>query len=177
MSLAAKLLLPSNLYNTLSNIQKTATKEIYCLNFGGCGVFAVAIAKELQKRNIPCEIITVAYSAKSSPSNVKSNLLSTKESLKCCDAWDSNGLGRNHVGVRFKYNGITFTYDSDAIRRSVRKFGQNGAWECNYPYGEGMSTEDMKKLVEKKHGWNSDFDRRQITTVKKIVKEAFKNNY
>lgn len=176
--LTAKVLLPTNLYKTLERVQWRMLK-VSNLNRGGCGVFAVAVTKELKKRGIDCEIITVGYGEDNSPFAVKNTLLSNSGNLKLSDDWDVNGLFRDHVGVRFKHKRITYTYDSVAIYRSVRKFGVRGdsTWKCNYPYGKGMSVEDMDKLVRTKNGWNTDFDRKQIATVKKIVKETFKEFY
>ena len=175
----AKVLLPSNLYKTLERVQWRVLKAPN-LNSGGCGVFAVAVAKELKKRGVDCEIITVGYGEDSSPVIVKNSLMSNAGNPKSCDDWDANGLTRDHVGVRFKHKRITYTYDSDVLYRSVREFGYRAddtTWKCKYPYGKGMSIEDMGKLVKTKSGWNTDFDRKHIATVKKIVKETFKEFY
>lgn len=172
--LLAVTLLPRNLYATLRVIQLDVLNKVECLNLGGCGVFAVAVAKELKKRSIPCEIITVG-GKKNSPRKVKDRLANASNDTKDYNSWDSNGLSRNHVGVRFKDKGIIYTYDSVALLRSSKKFGNSGdsPWVCSYPYGEGMSISDMNKLTKSKDGWNTDFDRSQIDTVKNIVKDSF----
>lgn len=173
--LLTTLMLPTKLKSTLKAIQKECTKNIYDLNSGGCGVFAHLVCKQLVLIGIEAEVITTASKRKYSPKNVKGNDWNKREKASC-EVWDSNGLDRSHVGVRFKYNGVVFTYDSVKLRMGSKSFGVygDGKWKCNYPFGEGMSYKEMKKLVDDVPYWNPEFDRKQIPTVKKIVKEAFK---
>jgi hypothetical protein len=160
-----------SLFTALGKCQDEIANKVKNPNYGGCGVIAAIVASELQSLGIPAEVVTTTKYG-DVPRKVMQRVL-TKNKPITNSAVDSEGIERDHLGVRFKLGNLIRTWDSDGLNKG-RLLGYLNE-PCNYKFGEGLTVEEATMLANDKHGWNSMFNRRQIPKIRKIVKEAFKD--
>jgi hypothetical protein len=162
-----------SLFAVLTKCAGKINQEIKEPNYGGCGVIAAAVAKELKSRNIPVEVVTPVYNTYSvPPKKAVQSVIETNRKLNNSRV-DDAGVNRDHLAVRFKLGRLIRTWDTDAGVSSAKVFGEYKRYPCEYPFGEGFTVEEAEALAKDKAGWNSRFDRRQIRKVNRIVKETF----
>ena len=149
--------------------------EIYPLiNRGGCAIFAAIITDVLLKNGIPAEVVTVgpAYDdeiEEASPKQVRERL---KGKLHHVTKWDELGLQRDHLGVRFRWRGRLYTFDSDALRKSGQYLGIE--YDCiHYPFGHGATVQETLLFHRYVDGWNDRFNRRHVPHIRAIIYESF----
>jgi hypothetical protein len=165
----------NKLFNLLTKCADVINKNIEKPNYGGCGVIAVAVAKELKARKIPVEIVTPVYpSTEYVPPKVAVQRVIQWNKQITNDRVDDAGVNRNHLAVRFKIGRLTRTWETDANISLARVFGEDKRYPCPYPFGEGFTIEEAQVLVKDKRGWNPTYDRAQNRKVNKIIKTIFK---
>lgn len=147
-----------------------ALSVVPCINYGGCGVMAAITGGTLRKLGVEAEVVTIGnclyedFGGRAA-AHIRSNVYDNTDPHE----WDDNGLDRGHLAVRFKLGGRVHTWDSDAMYRTGRYFGEN-----KYPsagkFGEGLTIEEAKAITKTGAGWNSTFNRRHIPMLRHLVK-------
>jgi len=158
------------------------------INSGGCGVMAGIVGEILESLGVPVEVVTSSAHG-CSPAEARWNI---EENDYCWDdaewdieaderwdtsAWDSAGLSRAHLAVRFMLGGDMYSWDSDGLIKSDKYFG---LWpDCgepshvaDYPFGDGMTVRECIEISSTDDGWNSTFDRRQIPLMRKLAQQC-----
>jgi len=155
-----------SVFKALRKIQNDVS-HIHDMNLGGCGVFAYIVGEELKKIGWEVEIVTPSYGG--IPSKVRRHVKNNSP-----EEWSNNGLSRNHLAVRFKTpKGVVYTYDSDRLDKGGSKFGWF-EYDCEYPFGEGLTVEETKEMCKTGKGWNRTFNRKQIPEIRSTIKKSFK---
>lgn len=154
-----------NIRSRLRRLAKTARAQYPKLNYGGCCVFAAAVATELEKHGVKYEVISVG--------NEHTNLNELRPSRNTVDDWNSMGVGFGHVGVRLKLKGRWYTYDSDRpLVPGKYKFGFDGYGYWQAAKG-GITAAEATELANEP-AWNRQFWKRSnVEGVREMVKEAF----
>lgn len=165
----------SELMRRLRNFARAVSAECEYVNHGGCGVVAGIAGEYLERWGVPVEVITPG----DPPKRVRERMLEhwgyvSEEPYD----WDSNGLWRSHLALRFMSGGKLFTWDTEGTVRSGRHFGRkidafNGTeyyWhQANYPFGEGMAVAECAMISSEREGWNNMFDRDQIPRIEELA--------
>lgn len=143
------------------------------INWGGCGVMAGIVGEILELWGIPVEVVTPAeYCDEVSPKEARERMEYWGENWTAND-WDSNGLSRSHLAVRFKLRGKLYTWDSAGLLCSDRYFGRRADGSpsrcADYPFGDGMTVQECIEISSTQDGWNTVFDRRQIPLMRELA--------
>ena len=155
---------------------KDALYEVEYLNCGGCGVVAAYMAQALHTLGIPVEVVTPAWDWAKTPHEALERWVeSGDEDAPSTNAqWDSYGISRTHLAVRFRIGDALYTWDSDGLYEGGGSFGAEDfddwgepcrRYPCHYPFGEGMDWRDALMIAQDRRGWNSTFDRSQISYI------------
>lgn len=158
----------------LLSIQHDVAVKIPELNNGGCAVFASIVLKELQKRNIKSEAITSTRKVKTPPTKMVEKVKSSKNGEKRCKVWDNAGLDRQHVAIRFKSGGLTYTYDSEALTLGGKWYGFRNSFKCSYSFGQGLTYKQVAAIARDSTSWNKMFDRKHIPELRAIIRKNFR---
>ena len=95
---------------------------MYDINFGGCGVMAGVVGEILELLGVPVEVVTSSdYGC--SPAEARQRLYWNIEADLDAGrwdnaAWDSEGVSRSHLAVRFMLGRDLYTWDSDGLIKS-----------------------------------------------------------
>lgn len=151
-----------------------ANNRFHFLNNGGCCVFAAAVAGELERLGVPCEVIvpTPYDETTLDLSEIRQHVTNVNEKT----SWNNAGVYFTHVAVRFKAGGRWHTYDSDGIRKGKFEFGTS-TWAGGAAYvaaNGGMTAKEAKALADERTGWNHMFDRRNVAPVRKMVRDMLR---
>ena len=149
---------------------------MYDINFGGCGVMAGIVGEILELLGVPVEVVTSSdYGC--SPAEARKRLYWDIEAehdvLLDNTAWDSEGVSRSHLAVRFMLGRDMYTWDSDGLIKSDKYFGRRDCGEpshvADYPFGEGMTVAECAYISSVPEGWNCSFDRDQIPQMRELA--------
>lgn len=163
-----------------------ALRAINMINRGGCGVVAGIVGEHLERLGVPVEVVTPSKKdctwLGAVPATVRARIEEHWGGLPETadnEIWDEHGLWRNHLALRFRSNGRTYTWDSTGTLRSATMFGrlddQIRPWHvAEYAFGLGMTVRECKHISRSRRGWNSAFDRAQVPTIRAMAREAFK---
>lgn len=155
---------------------------MYDINWGGCGVMAGIVGEILELLGVPVEVVTSSdYGC--SPAEARQRLYWNIEAENGGrwdnSAWDSEGVSRSHLAVRFMLGGDLYTWDSDGLIKSDKYFGRRGCGEpshvADYPFGEGMTVAECVHISSVPQGWNSTFNRRQIPQMRELAYQHLLN--
>ena len=155
----------------LSRALNTKTKGD--INWGGCGVMAGIVGEILELWGIPVEVVTpVEYGV--SPKKARERLRAEYWGENwTAQEWDSTGLYRAHLAVRFVLGGKLYTWDSDGLLCSDRFFGRCASAKpshvADYPFGEGMTVQECIEISSTPDDWNDTFDRSQIPLMRELA--------
>ena len=155
---------------------------IHDINWGGCGVMAGIVGKILESLGVPVEVVTSSdYGC--SPALARQRLYWNFEAK--CDgrwdnsAWDSAGVSRAHLAVRFMLGRDMYTWDSDGLIKSDKYFGRRDCGEpshvADYQFGEGMTVAECARISSVPEGWNCTFDRDQIPQMRELAYQHLLN--
>lgn len=151
------------LCQSLTNFASKTRSEFPLLNHGGCAVFAAHVAKRLQ-HIVPTRIKLIDYS-KSDLTAIRSRLSDPKNIYE----WHRHGINFVHVIIEFDYDGKTYHYDSDGL-----KLATGPKWNGGFPISKGSFTVDeVISFAANPHCWNPTFNRSNIPTLKRRVKNLF----
>lgn len=152
------------------------------INCGGCGVMAGIVGEILEFLGVPVEVVTSSeYGC--SPAEARQRLYWNIEEENGGrwdnSAWDSAGVSRSHLAVRFTLGGDLYTWDSDGLIKSDKYFGRRDcgepAYVADYPFGDGMTVQECIEISSTPRGWNVMFDRRQIPLMRELAYQHLLN--
>lgn len=155
---------------------------IYDINCGGCGVMAGIVGEILELLGVPVEVVTSSdYGC--SPAEARQrlhwNIEAENDGRWDNSVWDSGGVSRSHLAVRFMLGRDMYTWDSDGLIKSDKYFGRRGdssTSHCaDYPFGEGMTVAECVHISSVPKGWNSDFNRRKIPQMRELAHQHLLN--
>jgi hypothetical protein len=170
------MLTQKELASRMMRLRAALDRNIENLNYGGCGVFAVSLAKALRKIGITeVEIIL--------PDQWE-NGIAPREVYE--NGVKPSNMDRAHVGVRYRLRGKVYTADSTRVGldkgsfgrsrwgsgpKTQARLGRNGAYEVkfSYPFGGGLTVEQFAPCTRVQRHWNRQFDRRQIPTLQALM--------
>lgn len=157
---------------------------MYDINCGGCGVMAGIVGEILELLGVPVEVVTSGdYGC--SPAEARQRLRlywdigAGNDGRWDNSAWDSEGVSRSHLAVRFMLGRDMYTWDSDGLIKSDKYFGRRddgSTSHCaDYPFGEGMTVAECVHISSVPQGWNSTFNRRQIPQMRELAQQHLFN--
>lgn len=131
------------------------------MNYGGCAVFAVHMAKRLEKV-VPTRIKLFSWD-KWDLDVIRPTLSNPLD----IDEWAKHVECFCHLVVEFDHNGQTYHYDTDGLRLATT------SWRGDYLADGHFTIEEVSSFTAAQNLWNSMFDRAQIPAVKRRVKNLF----
>jgi hypothetical protein len=139
------------------------------INRGGCGIFAVHIAKRLQNI-VPVRIVVCDY-YKQDLDKIRDNVFNQYN----LSDWNNADISFVHLVVEFEYNGIEYHYDTDGVRLKQDEWDADDYPFSGYPFCDGSFTiEEISSFVARSDGWNPTFNRKEIPLIERKVKNLFK---
>lgn len=158
-----------DIINKLKAISSKANATVPNINYGGCAVMAAIVGRELEKLGIEVEGIVPDSNPNQARGQVK------KPHKYDANWWEDNGVSFEHVALRFKLDNKVYTYDTDKLHKGRIRFGKRLEYKAGCKFGEGFKIVELKKIASTGDGfWNSDFNRKNIGKLRKIVKHYFK---
>lgn len=144
-----------------------------CVNYGGCCVYAAAVAERLQELGITAECIarTGDWFEQATVEEARANLIEDENYApgeNNARDWGEAGLSLHHIAVRFKHSGRWYTHDSDTVIPGRDTFGEHG-YEAT---PDGLTPQEARAMSDCADGWNTTFDRRYIPAIRKLVQEV-----
>ena len=137
--------------NALGNYIYTLYPSI---NYGGCGIYAVAIAKELIKLHIKPKILVVSQETYTDM-NVR-DVAKTIEHTDDVHEWNDKGIIFRHVIISFTFEGQEYHYDTGGVVEADEKY------EGYHIYKGHLQLHEAKAIIKHQAGWNTTFDRNKI---------------
>lgn len=155
-----------NIRRRLRRLAKDAHASYPYLNYGGCCIFAGAVASELEKHGVRYEVISTG--------NTHMNLNELRPPSNTVDAWHDMGVSFGHVGVRMKLRGKWYTYDSEAgLMPGKRHFGNEYDGRPYTAAVGGITAADANELADEPQ-WNRRFwSRTNVLLVRETVRRHF----
>lgn len=155
---------------------------MYDINWGGCGVMAGIVGEILELLGVPVEVVT-SSACGCSPAEARQrlywNIEAENDGRWDSAAWDSEGVNRTHLAVRFMLGGDLYTWDSDGLIKSDKYFGRLGCGTpphvADYPFGEGMTVAECVHIGSDQAGWNCRFNRSQIPQMRELAYQHLLN--
>lgn len=164
-----------NLLDTLRELGDAINESCPTINLGGCCVYAAAVAKRLEALGIPVDVCVPTYGHAETVDEARNNLRNNGSAGRTAKEWEEAGLYFAHVAVRFQYEGVWWTHDTDALHEGRDGFGKC-SWNDDKPryqaLPDGMTPDEALRIASHAKGWNSSFDRRDIPMVRSMVEEA-----
>lgn len=134
---------------------------------GGCAVFAHALGRELQRNNIPVNIVSLGMWPSADPSGVVERIRNSGGIHSASDL-HSNEVLMYHVLVEIEVEGELIYLDSYGINHIQPDDSINFHGYSLYIDGR-MTLEECGIISSLEDGWNPTFDRRNIPTVYEFV--------
>lgn len=155
-----------DLLKRLRKLSKAITAQIEYVNCGGCGIVAHLVAEELQAHDRMVEVVTPCGDWRGLPAAEARRSVTKPNSPR---DWDSNGLSRTHLAVRFRSGGKTYTWDSDGTLCRASAFGADAEYSTTARFGDGLTVAEAKAICKPQTGWNRRFDRKQVPLLRHLV--------
>jgi hypothetical protein len=141
------------------------------INYGGCGVYAAAVARRLIELGVQAEVVVpTPWNPERGPKSVNDarNNLSNAEPGK--DDWEGVGLRFSHCAVRFKHNGRWYMHDSESTKPGRSTFGGEDG-DSYEALPDGLTPDEMQRCADEDDAWNDSFDRDLIPEVLDLVQQ------
>lgn len=136
-------------------------------NYGGCGVVACAVAKELEKLGIRSDIaITTSRFSGNDINQAREEMNNRGNRWETLADWQSLNMDVPHAKARFDKDGRIWVYDTDDGVHVYRS--------QDYKDG-GFTVEEMDKMTQKQAGWNYTFPRKTIPKIQKLVRRYMRH--
>lgn len=152
----------------LRKISRLVKTEMYDINYGGCGIYAVELAKRMHEIGATDAKIRCYGGMESITINTVEQNFNTTGLPNDYYTWVMNGVDFNHV--RMEWEGIMWDAEGDLRAGSGDAKAWNG-W-CRRQNGD-ISVKAMQILADKPSNWNSRFDRTQIPKLRSIMDTCF----
>jgi hypothetical protein len=149
----------------LDKLGDKINNNIEDVNYGGCCIVAYHVCTSLRAMGVKARVV-VYDPGRPAMNTVRQELMKYGESNRSTKDWQRRGMGFWHVLVEFQYRGDRYLYDSDGcVSRAESRYrkGLRGT----------LALVEAQGLISSPHGWNSDFDRRQIPKLEKTIQKHF----
>jgi hypothetical protein len=156
--------------NALDKICGHICDCVHRINRGGCGIFALELAKILERYGVFNYKIRVwSHDDPVDVSEVEKTLIAQEGCVpNDADLWNANNVYFNHI--RLEFDGFFW----DAVDGPVdRVDGYNYEYAYYLLDGE-LSLEALEAIVETEDNWNSEFNRAQIPTMRAYIEDVFR---
>ena len=152
-------------FRTLNRILSTLSDGFENINFGGCGVVALALAPHIKE-------IYNNYTIRGIDSNQKDLENNAPEYPDSLYDWNAEGIYFGHIVLEFKHKGVNWVVDANGVHT------MEGLLESYSNYGSQVHKgqllyKDLERMVNSPEGWNSMFDRGQIPSLRCRIDELF----
>jgi hypothetical protein len=140
------------------------------INYGGCGIFAAIVAKEIQHH---FKVRIVAFSSQKEKDRADIDYVRDMCQPSDIYDWKYNGCEFQHIAIEITdNNGRLWHYDASGL------FPADGdICICKYNQLSGSLTiKEIEQLANSSIGWCDDFDRRLIPGLKSIIHKHFYGN-
>lgn len=145
------------------------------INYGGCCVYASAVAKRLEELGVKVDVCVPDYADVATVEDARNNLQRNGVLGVCAREWAEAGISFNHVAVRYRNGFRWYTHDTDATHTGRDGFGCSD-WRPNEPrytaLPDGMTPDEAWTISDDPRGWNSTFKREHIPAIRQMVREA-----
>lgn len=132
------------------------------INAGGCGVFALYLSEELEKRNVKHEIVWIGETWNNSKRVIR-DVLKSNSNLTL-QVFNDNGVYLSHVMIKVGKRYV----DAEGVFTGFN----NTYWAARNRYVLAkIKKKELSMLVESPDGWNPDFNRGLMPKIKKQVKK------
>lgn len=145
---------------------QNAAGNIHDLNCGGCGVFAAAAVKRLNRLGFKAFARVASFSGYGHGLiTAKRKGIQSKEDLSNHDVWPDHVIVEAIVGKR------RFFFDSEHL---TENFDRRLFLNCQLGKGR-LDALSALRIVRYPYGWNSRFNRKQIPTLFRQMNQAISN--
>jgi len=156
-----------DLVRTLNQLGKDVKQKYPYINNGGFCVYAAIVSTELRKKGIDARGIVASWMAEDSSTTIDEARKHVKGNT--VSAWNRNNIYFYHVGLEFEYKGKTRHYDTKGVKMAKAKFDEMDIYKGRLTHAE------LKALASRQDGWNSQFNRKDIPAIRKLVRSHFKD--
>ena len=167
---------PIELKRRLRRLSRALNTQTSDINWGGCAVMAGIVGGVLELLGVPVEVVTSSdygCAPAAARQRLHWNIEAENDGRWDNSAWDSAGVSRAHLAVRFMLGRDLYTWDSDGLIKSDKYFGRQYDGEplycAEYPFGDGMTVAECVCISSTPDDWNYMFDRRQIPRMRKLA--------
>jgi hypothetical protein len=159
-----------SLRTTLETVQQ-AVRDIPCLNQGGCGIFALAVTKQLAKRGIAYRIrVGESWMANIFGGFNKNGIQEVNQKpINSLPEANAVGVFFQHIYPEVKVGRSWMAFDSNYLLKSKEYQAKTGL----LAYEDFLEENKLETLAMNPVGWNERFDRDNIPTVFDKVEQAF----
>ncbi len=154
----------SDLVAALNTLAGDLSGEFEAINWGGCGAMAAMVGKHLERMGLVCDVATPEYAE---PAGRVRNKVGDRGDVTM---WDSNGISRGHVAIRFRLGPVVKLWDSDhGVVDSLKRWSLSSK-----TMGQGLSVQECDWIsnTNVEGNWNSSFDRDQLPGMQCMVDDA-----
>lgn len=141
------------------------------INSGGCAVFATLAYPFISKYFDNIKVRTIHYHGRSSDDidQTRINILENDKSVYCKQNWWD--LSINHVMLEFEADGELYLLDSEGVQKRIGFEKRSGHTVCKGSF----TYKEIEALSSKGSGWNTCFDRDQISNISLGIDNLFLN--
>lgn len=154
----------SNLITSLNTLGRKVNQKFPNVNFGGCCVYAAYLGLLLESKgwSVRGRVSKPCYAPEGV--NLRTAASNLKNPIDHYE-WGDNGVYFYHVFLMIDHEQGSFFHDTDSTEE--RKVNFNGM-----PYYDGyLTTEELKMLADEPEGWNTVFNRRNISPLLDIIRD------
>lgn len=162
----------SHLFLEIKEVGSIVENRIHQLNWGGCCVYAVILANELRTLLPPDSEVKVRVIERFDDETDFTPLNEVRERITSnhLDEWYNHNVHFHHVFVEIKTGGCIIHADSESSHYTTNSEKSKIVGFCKVIRPGYLEFEDAVELAQQTR-WNTDFDRRQIGLLQKLVRE------
>jgi hypothetical protein len=164
------------LNSILNDISSEIDQKVENVNFGGCAVYALELAKRLRDRGF--EPVIKLYASPEyheiDVSEIEALYFATRKPKSCINSWWKYGVQFDHVVVQWRGR----LWDSEGSAALIDGDGWDASnpyeWDAYWLLQKGcISIEALEATIKVPSNWNRRFDRRKIRKIRTIMDRHF----
>lgn len=146
----------------LNEIGNKIATRFELINRGGCCVYAALIASHLSSL-VPLRIKVVGET-----DNEPIDKIRKLVTMNTPREWNKKGLEFHHVIIEFDFEQNTYHYDTLGV-----KLASKSGWRL---IPGSLTCDEATELASHRQGWNTAFDRDDISGITEIINDFFAKN-
>lgn len=151
-----------NVIVALNEIGNKIATRFENINRGGCCVYASLIASHLSSL-VPLRIKVVGETYNDTIDNIRKLV-----TMNTPHEWNKKGLEFNHVIIEFDFGQNTYHYDTSGVQ-----LASESGWRL---IPGSLTCAEATELASHRKGWNTAFDRDNISGINEIITDFFMEN-